>query len=48
LDVIVITPPNTGGGGLVGSLDSDTSPFVLAALVAIGLAGFASLRVARR
>jgi hypothetical protein len=48
MDVIVITPPNTGDAGLIGSFDSNTSLFVIAAAVAMALAGFASLRFARR
>jgi hypothetical protein len=48
MDVIVITPPNTGGAGLLGSFDTDTSLFVIAAAVAMALAGFGSVRIARR
>jgi hypothetical protein len=48
MDVIVITPPNTGSAGLVRSFDSNTLLFVTAAAVAMALAGFASLRIARR
>jgi len=43
-----ITPPSTGDAGLLSSSRSDASLYVIAGMVAFVLAGFASLRFARR
>jgi len=43
-----ISPPSTGDAGLLSSSESDASLYVVAGMVAFVLAGFASLRFARR
>jgi len=43
-----ITPPNTGDGGLADSNGSSWSLFALAGIVALAIAGVATVRVSRR
>ncbi len=43
-----ITPPNTGDGGLVSSSSSSWALFAIGGIFALTLAGFATLKVARR